>query len=75
MKEIKIVLNKDEDSLVKNLKSAIQVFVDGEKLKDVESIVIEAHQPDEDAVDKHGTIRLDKLVTYTVTHSEHWDDD
>lgn len=74
MKEIRIVLNKDEESLANNLKSAIQVFLDGEKLENVESIIVEAHQPDEDVVDKRGIVRLDKLVTYTVTHSEPWDD-
>ena len=74
MKEIRIVLNKDEESLANNLKSAIQVFLDGEKLENVESIIVEAHQPDEGVVDKREIVRLDKLVTYTVTHSEPWDD-
>ena len=74
MKEIRIVLNKDEESLANNLKSAIQVFLDGEKLENVESIIVKAHQPDEDVVDKRGIVRLDKLVTYTVMHSEPWDD-
>ena len=60
--------------MANNLKSAIQVFLDGEKLENVESIIVEAHQPDEGVVDKRGIVRLDKLVTYTVTHSEPWDD-
>lgn len=74
MKEIKIVLNKDDDALVGDLKSAIQVFVDGKKLENVESITIEAHQPDRDVVDKDGICRLDKLVSYTVKYIEPWFD-
>lgn len=75
MKEIKIVLNKDDDCLAKNLKSAIEVYVDDKKLENVEHIVIDAHQLDEDVVDENGIMRLDKLISYTVTYSEPWYDD
>lgn len=75
MNEIKIVLNKDDEHLDKDLKSAIEVYVDGEKLKNVEHIVIDAHQLDEDRVDENGIMRLDKLISYTVTYSEPWYDD
>lgn len=74
MKEIKIVLNKNDDALASDLKSAIQVFMDGKKLENVESITIEAHQPDRDVVDKDGICRLDKLVSYTVKYMEPWFD-
>ena len=69
MKEIKIVLNKDEETFLNN---AFTVYIDNEPLEDVESITIKARKPNPDVVDKHGILRVDELLEYTVNFKEPW---
>lgn len=71
MKEIKIVLNKDGESLGNN---SFTVFIDGKPLENVYSIKINARQADTDIVDNNGVLRVDKLVSYTVQYREPWFD-
>lgn len=62
MKEIKIVLNNNEETFRNN---PFYVYIDGIKLENFDKFTLEATMP---APDKRGYIELDNIIKYTVNY-------
>ena len=62
MKEIKIVLNNDQETFLDN---EFSIFIDGEELKNVDSFCLNAKRA---VADEKHHIDTNKIVTYTVNY-------